>query len=512
MKPRPPSRARQLLGRLGDRLGRSSHVFLLVLLVLCGIEVMVDWNATLTEINVLRGQLRQKGENYADLLRKASENALLAYDWDELERLSQGVFEDDDVVYVRFSDLVGNTLYDRLRPEFGSAFEAHRNESFRDHYRRQMARDARGMVVDPLALRQKMERSRYVDFVQRFNDWQDSLVRRFSSTPRVVHAPPPRALYQDRLADERGERDTDLTYALGAITAASGDSYGVVLIAFSNAQLKRATFAKYMKGLAITLFFVALILVQNIFSRRAKLRLLDLEAALSAARAAIRGALPETAPAFDEGRLRLGVAFAQADRVGGTVYDLRVRDPRTVEVLVAVPEGSGVEAAFASVVLRDLYRRVGDSPTALAQAAALLAAYDASPLGRPVELLLMRLSADGTVDGVTAGLDPPSVISSGTVTALALGEPLEVASRRLAAPLRPFATRLDGAALALYDDGLPAAAPRRLPIAAALEHLAAGVEQTDPQALAEALVAEAVKRYKKKQTDDLFALVLAPRV
>src|SRR5439155_16923052 len=148
-----PSRLSRLLERLGDRLGRSSRVFLVGLIVACGIEVAVDWNSTLFDINVLRASLKQKGENYADLVRKAAEGPLLAYDWDELERLSRGLFDDEDVVYVRFTDVVGITLYDRLLPAYGKNFARAHGQPFRAWYRRPMDRDSRGLVADAAALK-----------------------------------------------------------------------------------------------------------------------------------------------------------------------------------------------------------------------------------------------------------------------------------------------------------------------------------------------------------------------
>jgi hypothetical protein len=201
------------------------------------------------------------------------------------------------------------------------------------------------------------------------------------------------------------------------------------------------------------------------------------------------------------------VAFAEADRLGGTVYDLRVEPDGALALMVAVPEGAGVDAAFASLVLRDLYRRVeGGSPEARLEA--LMAAYQQSPLGRPVELLLARMGPDGSVHGVAAGLSPPSLVGDDgeRVEAVTLGPPL-AGDGRLAPPARPFDARLDGRALVLFDDGLPAAAARRLTRA---EVLARAVElaRRDPQSVADDLVALAVGRYHKQHSDDFFALVV----
>jgi hypothetical protein len=509
-----PSRISRFLERLGERLGRSSRVFLVGLVVACGIEVAVDWNSTLFEINVLRSTLKQKGENYADLLRKAAEGPLLAYDWDELDRLSGGLFDDEDVVYVRFTDVAGNTLYDRIEPRYAKEFERRRGQPFRAWFRRPMDRDARGMLGDPLALRRKMESSRHRDFIQAFTDGEKQLFAWFSSSPPAgAVEESPRTLYQDRLADEKGERDATLSYALGAITNDQGESYGVVLVAFRHDRLARATASKLLKGLAITLFFVSLILVQNFFSRRAKLRLLDLEAALKAAREAISGTLPAR-PKLD-GR-DVGIAFTQADRVGGTVYDVR-QDAAGVELLVAVPEGAGVDAAFASVVLRDLYRRVVREPGAAVDdpaelVARLLAAYDDSPLGRPVELMLVRVSPAGEVRGVVAGLRPPSIVEEGAPRAIAIGPALEVHAERLEGPLRPFAASAGDRPILIFDDGMPEDAPRRYAPSEALERMArfAGEKghEKDAQAIADDAVAHAVKRWHKKHTDDFFALAI----
>jgi hypothetical protein len=424
--------------RVSDRLGRSSSAFFVVLIVLCGIEVAVDWNATLYEINVLRGQLKQKAENYADLLRKAAEPAILAYDADELERLSSGVFEDDELVYVRFTDLLGNTLFDRLRPDFARSFAEKHDATFRVYYRRQMTRDTAGIANDPITLRKKMQGSRHRDFIQAFTDGENALFALFSKPPPKVDEPLPRVLYQDRLARPDGSRDKDTSYSVGSITAPDGEVYGVVLVAFRHDKLNRAVLGKLGKGLGIVLFFIGLILVQNVASRKSKLRLLNLEAAQKAAREAVRATVP-AAPAVPWGKV--GVALVQTDRVGGTIYDLRSFEDGTLELLHAVPEGEGVEAAFAAIELHDLHHHLEGAAAPADRARALLAAYDREPLGRPMHVLILRIAPDGAVDGV-ASLPPPSLLSDGQVRQIVAGEPLDVQSPRLRAPLRPFSAQL----------------------------------------------------------------------
>ena len=504
------SRWSLLVERVGDRLGKSSRVFLIGLLVACGIEVAVDWNSTLYEVNVLRSSLKQKGEDYVDILRRAAQPAVEAYDWDALDELSRGLFDDEDVVYVRFSDALGNTLHDRVRADYAAAYAKRQGVTFREHYRHQIDRDAGGMMTDPLQLRDRIAGSRHRDFIQAFTDGENRLLARFSAPP-PAHETPPMVLYQDRLYDDGKHLDRGLSYALGIVATERGDPTGVALVAFRHDRMNRAVLGKLAKGLGITLFFVALILVQNVLSRRGKLRLLDLEAALSAARAAIRASTPET-PAYGAGEL--GVAFAQADRLGGTVYDLAARDDGSIDLLLAVPAGTGVDAAFASIVLRDLYRRQGRAEPD-ARVAALLADYDQSPLARDVEILCAHLATDGSVRGVVAGLRAPVLIDdAGALHDVALGDPIATPSaRRLAGTLRPFAAALADGAFALFDDGMAPDAVRRLDRTAALERLAERLarRREDPQSAAEDVVAEAVRRYKKRHSDDFFAFIARRR-
>jgi stage II sporulation SpoE-like protein len=513
LKPKAPSRWSAFLERVSDRLGKSSRVFLIGLVVACGIEVAVDWNSTLYEINVLRGSLKQKGEDYVDILRRAAQPAVEAYDWDALDDLSRGLFDDEDVVYVRFSDALGNTLHDRVRADYAAAYLKREGLTFREHYRHQMERDAGGMMTDALQLRARIAGSRHRDLIQAFTDGENALLARFSAPP-AAKEPPPMVLYQDRLYDDARRLDRGLSYALGIIATERGDATGVALVAFRHDRMNRAVLGKLVKGLAITLFFVCLILVQNVLSRRAKLRLLDLEAALSAARAAIRSSTPET-PAYGAGEV--GVAFAQAERLGGTVYDLAARDDGSIDLLLAVPAGTGVDAAFASIVLRDLYRRQGgawESDARVAspdsRIAALLADYERSPLSRDVEILCAHFASDGAVQGVVAGLRAPVLVdNAGAIHDVALGAPVAVTARRLAGPLRPFSCSLADGVFALFDDGMAPDAERRLDRTTALERLAERLvrKKEDPQSAAEDVVAEAVKRYKKRHTDDLFAFV-----
>jgi len=492
------------LSRALTRLGSSAGAFLLVVIILCGIEVAVDWNATLYEINVLRSTLRDKGEHYADLLRRAGGGAVLSYDWDELERLSNGLFDDEEVVYLRFSDFLGNTIYDRLRPDFAQKFYAeHDKTSFRAWYRPYMARDIGGMLRDPGRLKAKMAGSRYRDFIQTFTDGQEALMAWITRSKVVQHQTPPTVLYQDRLSGRTpGSLDRSLTWALGAVTAEGGESYGVVLVAFSAARLNSNIDKKLWKGLGMVVFFVGLILVQNVLGRRSKKRMQALEAALAAARHATTAALPS--PPDTVGEQRLDIGFQQAERLGGTVWDVH-QTADYLELFVAVPEGSGVDAAFASLALGSDYRRLATTPATLPERlATVLGAYAQSPLSRKTAILLVRLGSDGSASGLVAGMAPPARLTDGMETPTVVGAALPPMPL-LDGPLLPFDLPPSASPLFIFDDGLPADSPRQL--------RRSDVARRAHKALGSAHPADDVVTWGKKKlgaamTDDLFLLLL----
>jgi hypothetical protein len=263
--------------RLADRLARSSRVFLVGIVVACGVEVLVDWNQSLWEINVLRGAVRQKGESYVGILGKASDDELAARDRAGLDRLTHGIFDDEDAVYVRFTDASGAVVWDKLAPTFAEAQAASGAEPFASRWSHAMERDTEGTLHDPERLRAQLAASRYRDFAQ---VWTDATARVIASIapPKAAGATKSAVFYQDRLRDERHEKDDAITYALGPVEAASGEALGTVLVAFDMARTNQAVRMKYVKFAGVVTFFVGLILVQNIVSRRMKMRLYELEA------------------------------------------------------------------------------------------------------------------------------------------------------------------------------------------------------------------------------------------
>ncbi len=482
-----------LIGRLLARLDRSQHVFLAGLVVAFAVEIVVDWNATFRDVNVLRAGLRDKATHYAAVLRLAAEEPLAAGDRARLGELARRVLEDDEVACVRFTDAAGAPVVEAGRP-LGA------------RYPKQLARDTAGVLADPAALREKVARSRHRDVFQAVSDAEDRAVRAFTAGAPAV-APVGDVVYQDRLYDEatRAE-DRAYTWAIAQV-APRGKPAGVVLVALDGARVRRATEKKLAFGAVLTLFFLGVILVQQVSARRAKLRLLSFSDALAVARDAIAGSLPTEPPRV--AGLDAALAFAQAERLGGTVYDFAATGG-ALDLFLACPEGSGVDVAFASVFIRDEQRRLRRAmPDAAPESllAAFVAAYAEAPIHRRLDLALVRVGA-GEVTGLCAGLAPPTVVDArgDAIAATVTDLPAPIDASLVEPPLRRFSIAFPpGAALLLYSDGLEPADRHPLTVEEAAAHL-----RKHPRApastVADELRALAQKRARQLR-DDLFVFV-----
>lgn len=409
-----PRRVAAWLSRLFDSLARSSRVFLITVVVACGVEVLVDWNQTLFEINVLRDHIRQKGVNYAGLLNRAAVEPLRARDRTGLGRLTAGILDDEDAVFVRITDAQRRVVFE----EMDEPYEAERlrlgRGAFRSYYAHLMERDLRGVTEDLDGFKRRLANSRYRDFPQLWTDAMNRLIARFVPPP-----PQPAAragiVYQDRLRDEHRRRDDRVTWAVARIEA-DGQLVGAVLVAFDMTRINAAVRTKYLKGLGMVLFFVALILVQNVLSRRDKLRLLDIERRYSHAKDVLRAALPRAAIEAPELGLTIRGALDQArGTVDGLAWDARV-EAGAVSLLLVDPDGDGIDAAAIALHILRVFRgraarpdREGDvAPAAdperglLEEFAALGAATHEIPLTRPIGVLLLRVVADGRFAGLAS--------------------------------------------------------------------------------------------------------------
>ena len=408
--------------RWQERFARNSRFFLLALIIACTIEVLTDWNSMLFEIDALRGELSARAQNYASIVAKASLEPVLAYDPDGLDALSVGLFDDEEVAFVRFADHQGTTIYDRLRPGVDERFVAKNHVPFREHYAHAMTRDVNGILQDPDLLATRMANSRHTDFVQR---WTAFVTRAKSlfQTPPPIHVANRHGivLYQDRLKAIGGGHDGTLTYVLSTIVDERGEPWGVALVAFSLDKQNGVIRSKLWKGMGMLVLLVGLVLARNVTGRRDKIRQLDTKKFVTEAKSAIAEALP--AAAIEVGELTVHGAIDQAEEVvDGLLWDTHVVGER-LELLVVDPAGEGHAVASTALhVLREhrahsnadeASASLGEVVTRLGRAAAMI------PLGRPLAPLFARIDAKtGRFEAIESGLGALRVISpDGKVTA-----------------------------------------------------------------------------------------------
>ncbi|HEY2366084.1 MAG TPA: hypothetical protein VGH87_06860, partial [Polyangiaceae bacterium] len=403
------SRFREWRTRVSDRLARSSRVFLLGVIVACGIEVITDSSATLNEITNIRANVRHKGENYVAILGKPSQAALRARDGAELARLSDGLWGDDDAAVLRYYDEHGKIVYERTSQSYAPVFDAHK--ATYDHL---MNRDVAGMLGDRAAYKARVANSRYRDFAQIWTDTTHRLSALVSKPP-----PPPTrldaVLWQDRLRDENHARDDKTTWAIGVV------DNGVVLVAFDMRATNDAIRGKYIKGLGIVAFFVGLIVVQNILARRDKLRLLDLQTRYAGAKKALRDALP-LAPLERDG-FRIAGALDQAKGpVDGMAWSYAEIGKRVV-VLVVDPDGDGIDAAAVGLHMVKTFKARAESKTIASldeEVAALGAATADIPLTRPIGIAIASIDLE-------TGVWEARLTAFGQIRALGAAAPAPVA-------------------------------------------------------------------------------------
>ncbi len=403
------SRLERWRRELATRLRRSGRVFLLTLSIACAIEILIDAHVTLNHVNVVRNSLKQKGRDYVTILRRASRRSMKERDDKELDALVEPFFGDEEVVHVRFRDPKGHIVYSKTCKVFGDWFGARRGRAFADIFKKQLERDTKEILKDPIGLITRYRESRHRDVFQRLTAMEREIVETFvPPEPARAISEPPAVLYQDRLKNEHGAPEHDVTWAVGAILGDDDEKIGSVLIAFDTRKQQAQVREKLLQGLAVVVFFVGLIVVQGVMSRRSRLRLLELEAAEDAARRAVRAEIPPELP--QPAGLHLALDLLEGRRLGGATYTVsRIGD--AVELLLVLPERGGVEGAVASVALVEIYREVITAEALQDRFRELAAEYATHALARKTGVLLVRV-AGRRIEGVSAGLRAPAIVDA----------------------------------------------------------------------------------------------------
>jgi hypothetical protein len=411
------SRLARWRARVDEWTVRSSRAFLAGLVVACAVEVLVDWNSTIMEINALRNTIRLKGESYVAILGKAADDELAARDKVGLDRLTHGIFDDEDAVYVRFTDAAGVVVWDKLKAGFDDVFRQRGGtQPFVAQYASLMDRDSKRALSDPQLLMTHVANSRYKDFAQAWTDATARVVAAFvPPAPAPAHATT--VVYQDRLRDDKHQKDSRISYAIGTVVADDGKDIGTVIAAFDMERTEDAVRLRFIKFGGLCSFFVILILVQSSVSRRTKLRLLDLGAKNAAAKTALREAMPDA-------EVRCGgiVACGAVDQAKGSLDGMiwaAADEGDSLLVLVVDPDGDGVDAAAVALYVARTFRarRAGAArPSLEEEIGALGEGASGIPLTHPLRALLLRVEArTGAYEALSGGVVPLRVAGPGGV-------------------------------------------------------------------------------------------------
>jgi hypothetical protein len=332
------------------------------------------------------------------ILAGASGEALQRHDQSALTQLSEGLFADEDVVFVRFTGPDGVTVYEHLEPNYGKLFEADRKSEFTAYYAKQINRDVEGVMHDLAGQKERMAQSRYRDLPQRWNDAVNQITALFVKPTVSARPESGTVLYQEALRTAEHTRDGAVTYAFGTVPSPNpAEPSGAVVVAFSMARTNDSIRSKYLKGLGMVLFFVALILVQNVSARHDKLRLLDLEQRYARAKQALRDALP--AP-IAGGVFHAAGALDQAPGiVDGQLFAFHLKpDGSSLSALLVDPDGEGVDAAATALRVQRAFlqrceQRQGPLTDLLGEARILGEVASEIPLARPLGLMLVHVEA-----------------------------------------------------------------------------------------------------------------------
>jgi hypothetical protein len=152
-------------------------------------------------------------------------------------------------------------------------------------------------------------------------------------------------------------------------------------------------------------FFVALILLQNISGRRDKLRLLDVGRRYAVAKQALHDAMQKEPVTLvtETGQLSVHGLIEQArESVDGMVWDAAERSG-VIDLLIADPDGDGIDAAAIGLHILRTFRSRQQSgvPVKLDEdVRALGAATRDIPLTRPIGILRLRILASGEVEAL----------------------------------------------------------------------------------------------------------------
>src|SRR5208283_376484 len=89
--------------------------------------------------------------------------------------------------------------------------------------------------------------SKYKDFAQAWTDATARVIAAVVPPKAASHAARGLVVYQDRLRDEKHQKDDSISYAIGTVLGEDGKDIGTVVVAFDMARTNGAVRLKYLK-------------------------------------------------------------------------------------------------------------------------------------------------------------------------------------------------------------------------------------------------------------------------
>ena len=400
---------------LAERFEFNVQIFVAIVAIACLVEIILGWNAFLNDVSMIRGRLKRKAVSYLGVLSRATLNPVLAYDWDQMDLYSRQMFEDEDVVYIRFVDARGQVIFSSLRPSFKERFKKRYDKEFSDVLNPVLSRDANLLMFSPTGLPKLMKEETRRTLINRFNEFVDSVKARFGLEEEKEKRVGALVHYQDSL---KGDVD-DFSFGIVAITDKRKRTWGSVIVGFNLDAVNDEINGSLYKNLAMTLFFVMLVAVNQYLTRREKLAAKAMADDIAQAKAFFAEIIPKELPQIN------GVSIAanhyQSPNLGGGFYSVVKHTEGHKEcanLVLANAATTGLASSYAASMFEALtLRRLHEEPhlTPKEFVKGVRQDFQLAKIGGSIDMVVIRCERgkaeeDLAIDYVAAGMEPPIVV------------------------------------------------------------------------------------------------------
>ncbi len=393
---------------LAERFEFNVQIFVAIVAIACLVEVILGWNAFLKEVTLIRGRLERKAVSYLGVLSRATLNPILSYDWDQMDLYSRQMFEDEDVVFIRFVDARGQVIFDSLRPEFGEKFRKRYNKALKEKLSAVLARDVKQVMFSPEKLDELKALETKETLINRFNNFVSSIEKRFGVEKKSEKQIKSLIHYQDSL---KGDVD-DFSFGIVVISDKRKRTWGAVVLGFSLTAVNEEINASLMQNLAMTLFFVLLVAVNQYLTRREKLAAKAMADDIAKAKEFFSAIIPDELPQMEG--MHVEAKHFQSPNLGGGFYSF-VKSGDDASLVVANAATTGLASSYAASMFEALtLRRLHSQPELLPKdfVKGVRKDFELANVGGSIDMVVARFKKENDeiiVDYVAAGMEPPIV-------------------------------------------------------------------------------------------------------